>query len=701
MTFSMFSGNKTSILEALHRSQAIIEFTPDGHVISANENFLETMGYTLEEIKGRHHEMFVDPDYAASDEYKAFWASLAEGKFEQREFARLRKDGGVVWLQASYNPIKNPLGRVSKVVKFATDVTADKLRSADFEGQITAIGKSQAVIAFRMDGTILDANDNFLATMGYAREEVVDRHHRMFVTEDEKDGADYNAFWDSLRRGEYQARQFKRIAKDGREVWIEASYNPILDLEGRPFKVVKFATDITAEKRRNADFAGQIAAINKSQAVIEFAVDGTILTANENFLAVMGYALSEIEGRHHRLFVDPAEKDSAAYRAFWEALGRGEYQAAQYRRIAKDGHEVWIEASYNPILDAEGRPFKVVKYATDITERVRQQERFNLLSLVANETDNSVIISDSEGRIEFVNPGFERLTGYTGEEAIGRKPAELLQGRHTDRETTAKIRDKLARHEPCYEEVLNYTKDGAPYWISLSINPVFDEKGRIDRFVSVQVDITHTKLQALDASARIEAVETSNVVLEWDGDGSLAAMNDLAREALQVSGLDAARRLRDLRCETVFEAEELGRLRAGHGLAKSLTVQGEGPEPVHLSATAQPLRDVEGNLRRIVVYATDVTARKRASEAAQAIMREVLDRIQATAQDISGVSAQTNLLALNATIESARAGEAGRGFAVVASEVKSLAGRSAILSTEIAELIGETRQQVETMQDVA
>jgi methyl-accepting chemotaxis protein len=255
-------------------------------------------------------------------------------------------------------------------VKFATDITSEKLKAADTSGQIAAIGKSQAVIEFNMDGTIVTANENFLATLGYSLAEIQGKHHSMFVEQAERDSAAYREFWARLNRGENQSAEYKRIGKGGKEVWILASYNPVLDEKGKPFRVVKFATDVTSQKLSTADLAGQISAIGKSQAVIEFNMDGTIIGANQNFLKTVGYALDEIRGRHHSMFVDPSEREGAAYRDFWAALNRGEYQAAEYKRIGKGGKEVWIQASYNPILDLNGKPFKVVKYATDTTAQV-------------------------------------------------------------------------------------------------------------------------------------------------------------------------------------------------------------------------------------------------------------------------------------------------------------------------------------------
>ncbi|MGJ5178458.1 PAS domain-containing protein [Bradyrhizobium oligotrophicum] len=266
-------------------------------------------------------------------------------------------------------PLRNPDGsRAGTVVEWSD--ASIRLLNLDYSAQVAAIGRSQAVIEFNMDGTITTANDNFLNTLGYTLPEIQGKHHSMFVAPDERNGAAYREFWAALNRGEYQAAEYKRIGKGGKEVWIQASYNPIFDEKGKPFKVVKFATDVTAQKLRNADLAGQIEAIGKSQAVIEFKLDGTIVDANQNFLNALGYTLPEIKGRHHSMFVDAAERESAAYRDFWAALNRGEYQSSEYKRIGKGGREVWIQASYNPILDLNGKPFKVVKYASDVTKQV-------------------------------------------------------------------------------------------------------------------------------------------------------------------------------------------------------------------------------------------------------------------------------------------------------------------------------------------
>jgi methyl-accepting chemotaxis protein len=240
---------------------------------------------------------------------------------------------------------------------------------ADEAGELAALHRAQAIIEFDLDGHVLRANDNFLAIFGYEPGEVQGRHHSMFVSPAESATPDYARFWENLAQGICQGGRYKRYARDGSCIWLQASYNPVFDRRGDLVKVVKVATDITADQRRDDDTAGQLAAISKVQAVIEFELDGTIIGANRLFLDAMGYDENEVVGRHHSMFVLPDERQSTAYAEFWRRLAAGAHDTGQYLRIGKGGREVWIEASYNPILDAEGRPFKVVKFATDITRR--------------------------------------------------------------------------------------------------------------------------------------------------------------------------------------------------------------------------------------------------------------------------------------------------------------------------------------------
>ncbi|WP_051559070.1 methyl-accepting chemotaxis protein [Allorhizobium undicola] len=231
--------------EALRRSQAVIEFALDGTILNANETFCNVIGYSLAELKGHHHSMLVDPDYAGSADYKTFWNDLRAGHFQRSQFMRKGKGGRDVWIEASYNPVFRG-GKPYKIVKYAVDITENVLRSRENEAWLAAISRSQAVIEFRPDGTILTANENFCKATGYRLDEIVGRHHRMFCDATYASSPDYAQFWRRLAAGEFLADEFRRLTKDGRDLWIQASYNPILDTNGTVVKVVKFATDVTS-----------------------------------------------------------------------------------------------------------------------------------------------------------------------------------------------------------------------------------------------------------------------------------------------------------------------------------------------------------------------------------------------------------------------------------------------------------------------
>ena len=293
----------------------------------------------------------------------------------------------------------------------------------DAAASLNAISKSQAMIEFALDGTILTANENFLAAMGYTLGEIKGQHHRMFVEPTYAQSAEYADFWRRLGRGEFDRAEYKRLGKGGREVWIQASYNPVFDRTGKPFKVVKIAANVTAQKLAAADAQSQLQAISCAQAVIEFNLDGTIITANENFCTAMGYSLDEIKGHHHRMFVEAAYGQSAEYQQFWEKLRRGESMSAEYKRYGKGGREVWIQASYNPIFDLNGKPYKVVKYATDATDATARKEAVKVLGAhlarLADGDLTATIVDAFQGDLEKVRVAFNG-TVATMRDIVGR-----------------------------------------------------------------------------------------------------------------------------------------------------------------------------------------------------------------------------------------------------------------------------------------
>ncbi|MBV7377849.1 PAS domain S-box protein [Maritimibacter dapengensis] len=362
-------SERDELSDAVMAHMAVVWFAPDGEVLDANDVFCRLMGYEKAEIVGQNHKMLVGSDTTHSPEYRKFWDRLRNGEDISERVPRIAKEGHLVWLQASYVPMTSGSGAVTRIVKFATDVTEAVRNAAREKSKLAAISRSQAIIEFDLEGHVLDANENFLAATGYTLDEIRGKHHAIFVPDDIASKPSYRDFWTTLARGEPKAGAFRRKRKQGTEIWLQATYNPIIGARGVPVGVIKFAHDITQIKNRAIDHAGQIEALGRSQAVIEFEPNGTILTANENFLSAMGYEAHEIIGKHHRMFVDPTEAQSSDYAAFWEGLKSGAHRSDEFRRIGKGGRDVWIQATYNPITDDDGRVIKVVKFATDITAR--------------------------------------------------------------------------------------------------------------------------------------------------------------------------------------------------------------------------------------------------------------------------------------------------------------------------------------------
>jgi methyl-accepting chemotaxis protein len=356
--------------------------------------------------------------------------------------------------------------------------------------------------------------------MGYTLPEIQGKHHSMFVEPAMRESDEYKKFWAKLRNGEFQAGEYKRIGKGGKEVWILASYNPVLDEKGEAFAVVKFATDVTQQKLQAADVGGQLAAIGKSQAVIEFNLDGTIITANDNFLQALGYLLSEIQGKHHRMFVEPAERDSAAYAEFWAALNRGQYQAGEYKRIGNGGKEIWIQASYNPILDLNGKPFKVVKYATDVTRQV--------LVRMGNERVRSMM--------ESVAAGAEELSASVREISSAMVKSKETAAGAVDRvETADQEAQRLTQAAQSMSGIVQIIQDITGQINLLALNATIEsaragEAGR--GFAVVASEVKNLANQAKQAAEKItEEIESLNGISS-DVVGALAAIR---REMQNVS----------------------------------------------------------------------------------------------------------------------------------------------------------------------
>ncbi|MEP3231283.1 MAG: PAS domain-containing methyl-accepting chemotaxis protein [Hyphomicrobiales bacterium] len=406
-------------------------------------------------------------------------------------------------------------------------------RNKNSDAKFAAINRSKAIIEFKIDGTILDANENFLNTVGYEKSEIVGKHHKIFVREEERNHADYQKFWDSLRSGEFKSDEYCRITKDGSEVWIQATYNPLMGSNGKVFGIIKFATDITEQKMRAADFEGQVEAINRSQAVIEFNPEGIVQNANQNFLDATGYRLDEIAGQHHRKFIIEEETDPKEYEQFWLDLNDGKYQSSEFKRRSKSGEPIWIQASYNPIFDPTGKLQKIVKYATDITERVKNRMRLLEAQKVINSELNSItsavnITNDQANsasaasnqasqNVQSVATGTEELSASVGEIANQAKSALNISSSAVDQaKSTNKIVSSLADAGNQIGEVVELINSIAEKTNLLALNATIEaaragESGRGFAVVASEVKTlaTQTSKATDEISSQITSVQDS------------------------------------------------------------------------------------------------------------------------------------------------------------------------------------------------
>lgn len=533
------------VAAAIDRSMAVVTFDVDGHVLTGNRNFLETMGYALDEVVGEHHRMFCAPEHAASAEYAAFWRRLAAGEFVGGEFRRRARDGEDVWLQATYNPILDGEGRTVKIVKVASDVTAEKARNAAFEAKVAAIDRSQAVIEFELDGTIVAANDRFLQTVGYGLDEIVGRHHRIFCAPEDAETHDYREFWERLRAGNFEDGVFKRRRKDGATLWLRATYNPILDADGRPVRIVKFATDVTEVRLRSAEFEGRSAAIDRAQAVIEFDLEGHVLTANENFLKTMGYPLAQVQGKHHRMFCEPEYTATEEYRRFWERLAQGEYVTGEFKRVAKDGREVWLQATYNPILDVDGAPVKFVKFAVDVTaDRLATAEVEGKLEAV--ERAQAVVEFDLDGNVLRANDNFLRAMGYSAREIVGQHHSLFCTQDYVVSEEYRDFWLRLGKGEFYSGRFHRVGKFGRDVHIQAAYNPIFDLSGNVAKVVKYAYDIT-AQVEREGRIAQHTAEMTASAKNLAGSIDQVVSSSQTATDLAQQTGVDADRGVEALR----------------------------------------------------------------------------------------------------------------------------------------------------------
>ncbi|RCS56426.1 PAS domain S-box protein, partial [Parvibium lacunae] len=484
------------------------------------------------------------------------------------------------------------------------------------QGQLQAIDRSQAVIEFDLKGNILTANSNFLKVLGYQLHEIKGQHHRIFVSERIRNSPEYQRFWATLSSGEYFEGQFERIAKDGSTRWIQATYNPIKNIFGRPYKVVKYALDVTQSSEGREQINQTLE--QALDAVVTIDENNNVIFYNPAAERFWGYTRDEVIGKNVKMLVP------RMHQAGHDQYVNSNRQTGQNKIVGtsrevpvecKDGSLKWGNLSLSKVR--LGSKTLYTAFVRDVTEEVARREKMKTLSLVADNTDNSVVITGPEGLIEYVNPGFERMTGYTFQDVAGKKPGSFLQGKGTDQGTVQRIRERLAAQQPFYDEILNYHRDGTPYWISLAINPVFNSAGKLEKFISIQANITATKQNAVEFNLRLGAIDKNSLVFDFDRQGQLTYFNQNAQQAYARAHVEKPTLLK------VLTNDQVQSLMSGESIAGEFNF-GTEQKAIWAIGSFNGIPDINGQIIKTVFYGADNT-----------IKRDALNKLIASLRDFA------------------------------------------------------------------
>ncbi len=696
----------TALKSEINKARAIVELNGKGDITHVNANLCKSLGYAETDLTGQHHRALLSRAEATKADYDKFWNALRSGTSQVGAFKLANKEGRDVWFQGYYAPVMDGT-QLRKVVAYLTDITADKERNIILQEEEDALNSSFGVMECDLQGHILECNQQFLAPLEYTHDELVGKHVSVFLKLPTAQSPEYKQMWEKLNRGENTKLEICRISKTGKEYWFSSSYVPIANAEGDLVKVKVYSYCITEEKRIALNYQGQVDAVNRAQAVIEFDLDGHILQVNNNFQALTGYALNEVVGKHHSILVSERHKNSQEYKDFWARLKNGETDAGVYHRYGKQGQDIWLQASYNPILGLDGKPLKVVKYATDITKAVladrEQSKKAREALMIKNaleSSSNNLMVADKEGIITYMNPAaleLMRASTQTFRKAFNSFDADKVIGQSFDlfHRNAGHQRNLLSGLTGKHVSEMQV----GDMFFKLTANPIFDNEGerlgtvvewinetqekRVENQIAealrlaVAGDVTYRLDTSIASGPAVDTMNAINQLLEIMNDVLISVRE--AGETINTAAHEISSGNNDLSSRTEQQASNLEETASSmEQLSSTVKQNAENARQANQMAEAASQVAIRGG----DVVGNVVTTMSAINESA----RKIEDIISV----IDGIAFQTNILALNAAVEAARAGEQGRGFAVVAGEVRNLAQRSASAAKEIKELITDS-----------